>query len=341
MILTPALVVARRAADTGVASMSLADRRVGLDAARVLGVYAIVWIHAVRSEVLAPTIVLGRFAVPFFVATAVMLVIHGLAEQPSRSLREYGQTRTRRLLLPFAAWTLVYWLLKLLKKTLVPGEPNDFPGWEMILLGSAFHLWFLPFLWAVSLAVFACGRWVMAGGRQEIAAAASWALGIVICLAPAPTAALPWDGLWYMWLALPAACWSFALSLLLLPTSDFRGGAGLRWIALLAWVVATLTLQYDQRAPLAENLAGLSWLLLALTLPPLRCAAAIGRGAPLAYGIYLSHVLFLKVGESVVSRCAWPIGPATDVVLFLVAALASTATIWLLSQRKATRWLLG
>ena len=123
---TSSLVVAPREIADATPPASLTDRRVGLDAVRVLAVYSIVWIHAVRSERLAPTTVLGRFAVPFFVAAAVWLIVQRLAEQPSRGWLQYARTRTRRLLLPFAAWTLVYWLLKVVKKGLAPMNPTTF-----------------------------------------------------------------------------------------------------------------------------------------------------------------------------------------------------------------------
>ena len=211
----------------------------------------------------------------------------------------------------------------------------------MILLGSAFHLWFLPFLWAVSLTVFACGQRVMARGWHEMAAAVSLTLGIAIACVPGPATATAWDGLSYMWLALPAVCWSFALSLVMGSAANPRCGSALRWTALLALMAATWMMRHDERTSLAENLAGLSCLLLALTLPAPQVAAAIGRWAPLAYGVYLSHLLFLKVGESVVSRLSWPVSPATDIGLFAFAAIASTLVAWLLSRRPATRWLLG
>ena len=67
----------------------------------------------------------------------------------------------------------MYLAFKLVKKTLAPEQPNDFGGWEMLIWGGAYHLWFLPFMLLVSLAVFPAVRlvsrhWLLmfAAGRQ-------------------------------------------------------------------------------------------------------------------------------------------------------------------------------
>ena len=73
------------------------SHRATLDAARLLAVYGIVWLHAVRSETLLGWQVLGRFAVPFFVFAAVFFVFEGLRRQPARGLAHYGQSRIVRL----------------------------------------------------------------------------------------------------------------------------------------------------------------------------------------------------------------------------------------------------
>ena len=338
MLLTQALPT-----DSHVApAISGARRLAGLDSARVVAVFAIVWIHTPRSAALQSTTTLGRFAVPFFVATTVLLIVKGLAEQPRRALLPYTRNRTRRLLLPFAAWTLIYGLLKLAKKWLAPQQPTDLPGWEAVFLGSAYHLWFLPFLWAVCLIAFPTARWVMARNRDEVAAAVALALGIALGLAPSPARSLPWEGVGFMWLALPAACWSLGLSLLWVRAADDFPGPALRSLAVVTLIVATLLLlSRHEREPLAEGLAGLSWLLLAISPSWANRMGPLGRLAPLTYGIYLAHLLFIKVGESIADRLQLPICPVADLTLFLIAAIGSICLAGWLSRHRSTRWLLG
>jgi peptidoglycan/LPS O-acetylase OafA/YrhL len=192
-----------------------------------------------------------------------------------------------------------------------------------------------------------------------------------------------------MWLAFPAACWSFGLSLLWVhSTRDFPGSA-LRSLAGLTLLLATLLLLSRQdREPFAESLAGLSCLLLVLapscktvksscsrvrensddgtsrpellaaqlqqtalnsprlSLPQLghpvsNPVVLLSRLAPLAYGVYLAHLLFIKVGESLADRLQLPICPVADITLFLVAAIGSTCLAWGFARCRSTRWLLG
>ena len=49
-----------------------------MDAARIVAVLAIVWLHTPRSQPMLPTVSLSRFAVPFFVSAAVFLMLKGV-----------------------------------------------------------------------------------------------------------------------------------------------------------------------------------------------------------------------------------------------------------------------
>ncbi len=107
----------------------------GLDTARCLAVLAIIWVHTPRSAALQPTIIGGRFAVPFFVATTVLLTIRALWNQPELSLTAYAQKRARRLLLPFVAWTVIYLALKLCKRIAIPDAPANFLAGKSVCWG--------------------------------------------------------------------------------------------------------------------------------------------------------------------------------------------------------------
>jgi surface polysaccharide O-acyltransferase-like enzyme len=306
----------------------------------VIAVLAIVWIHTLRSESLAPAITAGRFAVPFFVAAAVLLVVRSVTQNPTRDFLHYAKARTRRLLQPFFAWSIVYWCFKLAKQILLPQAPNDFPGWEALILGSAYHLWFLPFLWAVSLFSFAATKAVCRFKQEKLAATVSVTLAILVCLMPASQARFSWDGIWYMWLALPAVLGAFSLALVWVDFRQLFTGGSTQLFAAATFTLATVTLDHQTREPFAESLAGLSWLLLAISTPSSGPLDRLRRIAPVVFGIYLAHLLILKIAESAADELRIPIGPASDVVIFLVTALGTGCLAWAMSRHRYLRWMI-
>ena len=204
------------------------DRLPQLDAARTIAMFGIIWIHSARSAEMVPTIAKARFAVPFFVAAAVLMILRGFYSKPDRSLIRFTKTRLHRLALPFVAWTIVYLGLKLAKRIVAPDQANDFPGWEILFLGSAYHLWFLPYLIVVSLLVGYSARFVVRLQRPAFwgclaaGAATGWAC------TPYPGSDLPWEGLHFMWLATPAVFSAYAIFFLLQCRRDWWQYGG--WI---------------------------------------------------------------------------------------------------------------
>src|SRR5262245_42133733 len=99
------------------------SRLAWLDFSRLFAAYSIVWLHALRSPQLGSWTILGRFAVPFFTASAVFFVIDGLRRHPDRTLREYTVNRFLRIYFPFLAWSLIYLVFKATKKIVLPDEP--------------------------------------------------------------------------------------------------------------------------------------------------------------------------------------------------------------------------
>ena len=117
--------------------------------------YAIIWLHAPHIARLDDSRAIGRFAVPLFVMITILMVFESLARNPQQGLITYARSRFVRLYLPFMAWNGIYLAFKLLKGRLLPGEPNDYPGAEILWVGACWHLWFLPFILVVSLLAFA------------------------------------------------------------------------------------------------------------------------------------------------------------------------------------------
>lgn len=133
------------------------SRNASLDYARLLAAIGIVWFHSG-----APGAHLGYAALPFFLMLTEWMAF---ATAGRMSFAPYVLSRLNRLMLPFAAWSLVYGGLKLVEIAL-SGRPlsSEF-AWWMLATGPALHLWFLPFATLMSIAIFplANRRWTLAG----------------------------------------------------------------------------------------------------------------------------------------------------------------------------------
>ncbi|HJT34497.1 MAG TPA: acyltransferase [Pirellulales bacterium] len=333
-----------RAAEPATARSSGGDcpRWQRLDFARLAAAYTIVWLHTPRTPGLAASKALGRFAVPFFVFAAVFLVFDGIQRKPRRPWGEYFRSRLVRIYLPFLGWSGIYLLFKFAKGKLLPDQPNDFPGWSILWAGSFYHLWFMPFILVSSLLAFAIAKAVMGrAGLQWLAAGAALAAGAFVLAMP-DSLLPPADENPMVIKALPSLCWAVTFAILysrgLARWIDSPGCtlfAGLVAVGCSAWVWQV------GRDDLAETVAGLAVLIAALGEPTPGWMARLGNLGGLAYGIYLSHLLFVKSFESLANKLHAEINVALDLSIFAAAAVASTALTWALSRFRATSWLVG
>ena len=316
-------------------------RHTMLDVCRLLAAYAIVWLHTPRPDAWADLGLLGRFAVPFFTAAATFFAWQAGSRASDRTVTGYASSRLMRIYVPFLAWSGIYLAFKGAKALLLPGEPNDFPGVDLLWLGSFYHLWFMPFVLLVTLSVFCLARCVARHRMREMATL------IVALIAGWQIAWLPADraasavGFGQLALdALPSACWAVALAI------AYQSG-GRKWlssrrvgiICLMAAVALTFLLYALGRNSAIENLSGLALLIFTLGDWSSPLLERIARLGPLAYGIYLSHLLFIKTLEAAQSKLHVQPALTTALAIFILAAAGSTLLAWLLSRWRATRWL--
>lgn len=318
------------------------SHRAMVDVARLMAAYGIIWLHAVRSEPLADSQALGRFAVPFFVFAAVFFVFEGLRRQPHRTFADYARSRLVRLYLPFLAWSGIYLAFKLAKAILLPDQPNDFPGLDVLWTGSFYHLWFIPFLLVVSLLSFLVAKATLGRpGLETAVAAAAVVEGVLLAVLPTSGAGILGGSQGRLVAdALPAACWAIALAIVArhrLMHYVEHISASLLGLALAG--ACTAWVWHAGQMRLAENLAGLGFMLVALGPIPGRWVKAVASLGPLAYGIYFSHLLFIKVFEAAAAHLAAPHCWQLDVASFASSALLSTALAWGLSRWRWSRWL--
>jgi surface polysaccharide O-acyltransferase-like enzyme len=323
---------------------SATERRPFFEFARLFAAVSIVWLHTMRSPEMLDSTVLGRFAVPFFTAAAVFMICESAARCRRKTLAEYTRNRFMRLYVPFLAWTVIYLAFKLFKGKLAPGQPNDFPGMEVLLSGGFYHLWFLPFVFFVSVITFAVVRNRMGNAIAETRMALLSAMaGGLLAVVPPPSqwiAAGTWAEYW--WTALPAAFWGISIAVLVRHAGRSYQQSQLAPIAGLAiFAIATAWTWHVGRSLLAENLAGIGFLVFALAPwqgPAVRKVATLGT---LAYGIYLSHLLIIKTCEAIAAKFAVSVCVELDLTIFVVSMFGSVLLTWLLSKARITRWLVA
>src|SRR3954464_11787048 len=125
------------------------------DAARGLGCLAVIWMHTViDSPQLARSAGLSRFGTPFFTLAAVFFVLTGLSTKASAGWGAYALQRFKRLYIPFLVWSVIYLLLRTGKRTLLTTDGLVKLDSARLLLGTARHLWFLPFILMACIAIY-------------------------------------------------------------------------------------------------------------------------------------------------------------------------------------------
>jgi surface polysaccharide O-acyltransferase-like enzyme len=324
------------------------SRRAMLDLARLAAAYAILWLHTPQSPELQNSMAIGRFAVPFFVLATVLLVFEGVSRDPQRSWRRYTAARCARLYLPFLAWTGVYLAFKVFKGLLLPGEPNDYPGLDVLWAGGCWHLWFLPFILGVSLMAFAAAKTLAV--RPELApwlCVTAFTAGLVVAISPLSSAPVPassgfMPAALYRQLVLDAflaALWGIAIAVACrnvgMRVLEHRVMAIAGALLLVAGTVWVWNFGRDR---LVETLAGLGCLMVAFS-PRQVTSHFVREIGALAFGIYLAHVLWIKIFQTVATKAGFPLVWQRDVMVFLASAAASTLLVWAMSRSRWTRWM--
>jgi peptidoglycan/LPS O-acetylase OafA/YrhL len=334
---------------------STSVRLASLDTARFLAAVGVVWIHACQTDETASWAAVGRFAVPFFSATAGYLSVLSLTKHAPASLWSFASSRFTRLYLPFLAWSIIYLLFKLTKKAVMPMAETDLPGLEFLIAGGAYHLWFIPFLLVTTFTIYAaCKITGNRSYRQIWAANIAFIAGLSLAFALSFTST-PDTIPWFMAIATPSVLWGCAIGWANTSiakdasstSQPFSSNTRLALMAFITFLYATLMSVRDTRSILLESSSGAALLLAALfadrllyankTLSSLNSKiASLGK---VSLGIYFSHLLFLKIGEIVASKVA-PSHSAAVVILIAFSSIVSATILSLVAARfRSTKWL--
>lgn len=330
------------------AATPAASRLPALDATRIFATLGVIWFHAIESESLHPSGVLGRYSVSFYTLAAILfLVLSSFRRQ--RPFSQYALDRLRRLGLPFLAWSAVSFLTNLALNHL--GYHIDLPHLspDLLLDGGTIHLWYLPFLLTASLLVYPLARWMHGKPKRQYALAiAAAAFGLALDFNLLNRIPLPNWSLLHHFLDLSSYRWSavyFGITIAVLWHHGFSTSRLLKPLALLGAVTLLILTIYQWNFGLVSQLktyGGLGLLLIALA--PwnnrfIHTLAPIGR---LSAGIYFAHMPALYIARYLLTLTPHPpTGAPRDFATFALAAPACILFIYILAQFPSLRWLAG
>jgi surface polysaccharide O-acyltransferase-like enzyme len=242
--------------------------------------------------------------------------------------RAFMQVKVSRLLVPWLVWSVIYALVGMLER-LRHGEPltEGFSPW-MIVGGTYDHLWFVPFALFGSVLIVGLQEKTRVWAAPSVASAGLvvGALVLAACALVLATQPIDWPALQWLF-ALPSPLLGFALGRAVL-ASD---GKLLRRLALLltplAVGVAVASYVEPEIEMLRRYLVSLAVVTLAFIWPGAEDRFS-RRLAPLLFGIYLIHPLFVRIYQA---------SHLPDLPLIILTAMVfglSAATVALLQRTK-------
>jgi peptidoglycan/LPS O-acetylase OafA/YrhL len=327
-----------------------ASRLALLDGTRLLAAVGIIWVHSAQSALGLNLYPIGTFGVPFYILVAVLFMTRSLTRAPDASLRDYVASRFSRVYVPFLAWTGVYLALNQAKSLAVDGR-IAIPPWTTIYAGSQQHLWFLPYLMVVTIVGGLLVRLLRPRSRlRRIAVAAFLCAAAYLCWVPEPAwIATRHDAgdmeFWrYAFRALPTVFMALAIALAVVPKASLPRSNTTLAIGGMVLFSSALILEHESLiGPIAllRMCAGIGILLVALwpvIVPMIERLGSLGR---YSYGVYLSHVVFIRIVVLWAER--FDVKPSIwlDLFTFAFALVGALALSVLLSKSKYTRWTLG
>lgn len=319
-----------------------------MNAGRLLAALGTIWIHTEPLPQFESVSALGRFAVPFFCVVAGFFLVGALRSviRRKQSFLDFVERRFFRYYTPFTVWTFVYVALRLTGESFgVTRQQIEF-GPEVILVGTMYHLWFLPFLALASTIMAPLILWTLRGaGRAVPVALVVLIAGVALAMTEPLEISEPHLDLAYFaercQVRTPAFLWGVALGLI---APGAMGGQVPRWwawIAAVMFVVPLLIYWQLGRTSLGANTSGVALAVLCMAVAG-RLDRPLARLASMGLGIYLLHPLVVVV----VGRLFSSLAPRLDLVglgiwghlaMFVPCALLSIAGVWVMSKTPLRR----
>ncbi len=316
------------------------------DAMRFFAAVAIIWQHNNESPTLNIASHRSAFAVPFFTASAVFLVFQSLHRNPARPTGQYIVGRFQRIYIPFIVWSVIYFVFRNAKHLLLSHAASVTIEPQFFLAGTAHHLWFLPFIFLVSVVSFlvAKGVWSFANeDARTLFILLTATGGIAIGLSP-NTLFIHQFIINRSWSMLPSIFFAMSLGTAF-PRIPARVWASRSMLAVGIVMLAGGTAIVDTRwqSMLTDNLAGVGAVLIGLVIWPRplpRIIKAMAELGVLAYGIYLVHVLFIEGLQAIAAHFGYSGRWQLDLATFILAVVGSILLSKLIVKSRWLRWMI-
>jgi peptidoglycan/LPS O-acetylase OafA/YrhL len=118
-----------------------------LERLRFVAVFGIVWFHF--EHIALRTIAYSGLPVFLLLSSALVARHDG-----SGGFAEFAKKKWARLMVPWLAWCAVYAFPKMFEVAIRHEQVSQVFTWTMVLGGTRAHLWYLPFVFAVSLGIY-------------------------------------------------------------------------------------------------------------------------------------------------------------------------------------------
>lgn len=271
-------------------------RNGGIDLLRLIAAGGIVWFHAH-----APGQMLSYSALSLFI---VLMVVLPLQRPWKGTTLSFISQRADRLLRPWLIWSGVFAILKICQ-AVVDNRPisSEFE-WSMLVTGTQTHLWFLPFGFVCSIAVFGAIRTI------DLTSSMVFPLGILLAMLSLPATSWALDG----GLPEPLAQWFYGLPAVFFGVAIYfadHSRQKLLYVSV-ATLIGYLSAVFisDQFVGLVSFMIGVNLSIVALSVQ-VTSRAWMQMAAALSMPVYLIHPIFISllqglpgVGNSVVTAVA-------------------------------------
>jgi peptidoglycan/LPS O-acetylase OafA/YrhL len=114
---------------------------------RILAAFGIVWFHTEHATGRG----IGYAGLPIFLMVSCSLIA---AHSYSYSIKEFVSRRSKRLLVPWVFWSLVYAVFKSANALRQHEELFDKFNLSMLITGTSIHLWYLPYAFLAAVLAY-------------------------------------------------------------------------------------------------------------------------------------------------------------------------------------------
>lgn len=315
-------------------------RNISIDAAKLLAAFGVVMIHLAPSTPAAEllTRIFLDFAVPYFLTIALYFFIEKVCRMERFNII---QLHLDRILVPYAIWTIVYLVFRVIKYR-VEHKPFSLDLVPELFYGSSgVQMYFLPLLLLFQAQALAL-LLVLRRPPYRLTA-------IFILIGAGVFSYVGSQGNYLGFQASFEKGWIYVLSAFLWRYSQLNQ-FGRRVNLFLGGIIAALTVAATAGDYHAEwltymggPLAGYSIAALALNLRLPPAGAAWRFVLSCSYGIYLAHVLFLETFEFAASRLGYEMTPYavfTKVLMSLLICSCCILLVWFIRFNRISAYLL-